>query len=1263
VSDLYPPQPEGVPADLTAPSSAYRRSVWSAGIGLLVFVGLYLALALYAAFVDAAFLASALWGWSPLSAIAHAVPATLVVVVLVKGLLGVRRGGGDGLQELKADEAPELFAFVYRIADEARAPRPHKIFVSTSVNAAVFYDLSVWSLLLPTRKNLLIGLGLVNALTLDEFKAVLAHEFGHFAQRSMRVGTWVYVARQVISDLVARRDRLDRLLSHASYFDMRFAWIAWILRLIVWSIRSVFDSGFRLLVLLERALSREMEFQADLVAVSLTGSDSLIHALHRLSAADEALGRAYDIAIAQAQQEAAPGDLFAVQQRVLERRRELLHDPSLGVPPPLPALDRASHRLFDEGAADVPRMWSTHPPNADREANAKRRYVASNFDERSPWLLFANARAVRVAATRHWLLRALPELVLGEPATPDADAAMVDRLFAHPRMDGRYRGLYLDDVLLRYGRRADDLIGELPSADTLDAALDACHPDAIIDEIAVRDHLAKELATLEALGEGRLEVRGAALRSRGKELSRADLPDEIALVASELAAAQAVLNERFRRARGAHLAAARALGRGWEEHLRGFLALAHYAEHCAAELYDADGYLAHSVQLAIADGNVSSKEASRLVRDGAQVADVVASVMNRRAEVLVGASLHAVYGDAGWPGVLPDELKLFPPVASQLGPWLNAKDTWVRVVGGALRSLRNHALDALVRAEAQVARMHRSGDTPEPAPSAASVPDVFPVRMPGQERPRLLTLSPWERFVTADGVGWGAARAAVAASVLVPFVMLPWWSARIAVTAVNGLGIPVVVHVGGSEQVLAPGEHAAMATFPGRFALSAATTSGEQVDAIEYAAWLPGERLVYNVAQASELVETVVLYGGGRDVPPRLLQNPHVLVATEDYVLTDPPESLSSDHPVTRSVLRAVPLPDVVDGSEQVDPAGFEAHAAWDPLNDRLSAVAWRRLPPEHALRAADAWQQRSGVSVAVERRVQDALAPDALAARCATYPTLFGGGDLRYLSLRCRQGTLPASAWRAALADFPDHPWLRYGAIATGFGEGELVADEADVIDLLRGERLSPVEKGYVCDLMVRAQRLAGRDGADVPSAALLQAFPELAQRMAAPSDPSGAVSEAFGALQRGALANALSGSFPPGYAAALVVLVGASDGSTQEMIDDAVGLANVERLGPFEHAARAGLLARAGRQEEAIGLLTRQGLGQELARAVVSGEVARVDELLATAHLYERAAALAAARTRLGSAAPQAWDALLERLLFPWERPYFAPRSTPPG
>src|SRR5690606_33810389 len=119
----------------------------------------------------------------------------------------VRRGKhGDHLVEVTANQHPKLFEFLHRVADEARAPRPYRVYLSPQVNAGVFYDLSLVNLLLPSKKNIEIGLGLVNVLTLGELKAVLAHEFGHFAQRTMMVGRWVYIGQQIAGHIVVKRD-------------------------------------------------------------------------------------------------------------------------------------------------------------------------------------------------------------------------------------------------------------------------------------------------------------------------------------------------------------------------------------------------------------------------------------------------------------------------------------------------------------------------------------------------------------------------------------------------------------------------------------------------------------------------------------------------------------------------------------------------------------------------------------------------------------------------------------------------------------------------------------------------------------------------------------------------------------------------------------------------------------------------------------------------------------------------------------------------
>ncbi len=58
------------------------------------------------------------------------VASALLAVFTLKALVFIRRGDLGGLKEITAAEQPALFAFLYRLADEAGAPRPRKVFVS-----------------------------------------------------------------------------------------------------------------------------------------------------------------------------------------------------------------------------------------------------------------------------------------------------------------------------------------------------------------------------------------------------------------------------------------------------------------------------------------------------------------------------------------------------------------------------------------------------------------------------------------------------------------------------------------------------------------------------------------------------------------------------------------------------------------------------------------------------------------------------------------------------------------------------------------------------------------------------------------------------------------------------------------------------------------------------------------------------------------------------------------------------------------------------
>jgi Zn-dependent protease with chaperone function len=297
------------------------------------------------------------------------------------------------------------------------------------------------NLVFPSKKNLIIGLGLVNRLNLTEFKAVLAHEFGHFSQNSMKLGSYVYTANRVVADVVYGRDGLDDMLAAAQRTDIRIAIFAWIFGAGLWVMRKGLDLLFRGINFAHASLSRQMEYNADLVAASVTGSDSLVFALARLDLAGDSLGQAWTDLTAAADHGRFTRDFYYHQTRAAEFLRIRRNDPTLGEVPELPEDPTQTVQVFKPEDTSVPKMWATHPSNHDREVNAKQRYFRGPIDERSPWLLIENPDAAREAVTRriYEVARKVSPAKLEEP---EAIQAFIDAEHAETTYHPRYRGLY-----------------------------------------------------------------------------------------------------------------------------------------------------------------------------------------------------------------------------------------------------------------------------------------------------------------------------------------------------------------------------------------------------------------------------------------------------------------------------------------------------------------------------------------------------------------------------------------------------------------------------------------------------------------------------------------------------------------------------------------------------------------------------------------------------------------------------------------------------
>ncbi len=741
----YPNSPSDVPPELTQAKASYRRQAWLAMAGLLAFIVFYLALAACFGFIAYSNLIALQSGGVDLFQIVVAFIALLLTVFMVKSLFTVRKTGNPGGIEVTAEEEPKLFAFLHRLADEIGAPKPYRVFITPEVNAAVFYDLSLINLIFPSKKNLIIGLGLVNVTNLGELKAVLAHEFGHFAQGSMAVGRWVYIAQQIISHMVATRDWLDSIVRFISRIDLRVAWVGWLLALIIWSIRSLMDTLFRIVIIAERALSREMEFNADLVAVSVTGSDALVNALHKLQAADEAWQTALDVA----QREAGNGkrvtDLFSAQQKAVSTIGRVLNDQNYGVVPEPQCNDISQHRVFSEQTAKPPQMWSTHPANRDREDNAKNHYIAAEIDERSAWRVFADPEALRQKISLNFY-NADKVTEMEEVA---ADAA-VAQYFNKTSYSSAYRGTYLSRSPVRNFASVDELLKAATVDGEAKSILQNLYPASIADQLENARSLDAERDTLQALASGELKPSGGVIRHRGKELKKSEIPEAIEQIAKERKAVADQLKKHDANCRQAHLLAARQLGNGWEDYLLCLIKLLHCTEHLRAVVNNEQALLVNTWQVITADGQIGHFEKRRILNVCQQTQETLRNVSAYMNQINLPESIAETTGINNWVEQCP-KFDLADVNKKNWGEWCQAASQVMDDMAYALSIVQSTALETLIKSEQTVALHIANGTSPDAAPSAGSCPAGYPVLMPGTEHVLQSKLDLWNRFQLAHG--------------------------------------------------------------------------------------------------------------------------------------------------------------------------------------------------------------------------------------------------------------------------------------------------------------------------------------------------------------------------------------------------------------------------------------------------------------------------------------------------------------------------------
>ena len=389
---------------LLKPSSAFKQEAGKALFAIIAFIIVYVLLFLMALALAAAciflgvFIVTRLVNWISLLLGGGFVGlGVMVCIFLVKFIFEKTKEDVTDSIEVTAAEQPALVEFIHAIAKETGTARPKKIFISHDVNASVFYNSSFWSMFLPVKKNLKIGLGLVNAINISEFKAVLAHEFGHFSQRSMKVGSFVYNVNRIIFNMLFKNTGYSNTLQGFANVHAVFAIFAQITAKIVQAIQWVLRQMYSLVNIRYMGLSRQMEFHADLVAASVSGSNNIVSSLKRIDLADSCFQATLNTYDKLWKENKRASNIYEDHRTVLGYVAQTQQYELVGGLPVLPKNDgNENHQRVN-----IKDQWASHPSTAEREAYLNKYNLQAAVDDAPAWSLIQNAARLKEELTQH----------------------------------------------------------------------------------------------------------------------------------------------------------------------------------------------------------------------------------------------------------------------------------------------------------------------------------------------------------------------------------------------------------------------------------------------------------------------------------------------------------------------------------------------------------------------------------------------------------------------------------------------------------------------------------------------------------------------------------------------------------------------------------------------------------------------------------------------------------------------------------------------
>ncbi len=235
-------------------------------------------------------------------------------------------------------QAPELWRLVEELARELDTRAPTRIYLTPEVNAAVSEEARMLGFAVGAR-TMYLGVPLLTRLTPTELRAVLCHEFGHYAGRHTRFGAVTYRGAASLQSALFRL----RMTAQSRQGIPGYAWFY----------QAAVGAYAKVFLWVSLAVRRRQELEADARAAAVVGPAAAAEALRRVHALGHAWTGFLDMFVRPVQRLGfVPKDLFGAFAAMLD-------DPSV------------QQRLTDlrKHPIETNRSWlDSHPPLARRLA-------------------------------------------------------------------------------------------------------------------------------------------------------------------------------------------------------------------------------------------------------------------------------------------------------------------------------------------------------------------------------------------------------------------------------------------------------------------------------------------------------------------------------------------------------------------------------------------------------------------------------------------------------------------------------------------------------------------------------------------------------------------------------------------------------------------------------------------------------------------------------------------------------------------------------